>query len=153
MPACPYVLRCASRVFALGLALALVLGSLCPRGWFICVHPGQIALVDEQHAAGAGECAEHTCCVDGKTETKAETKAERKTETPTGCLDYAVSLVFDDQLMVPSLTLTHLTGGMMAALPGLSDTSNDTVRRFGAAAEPDHSPPGTIFLRHIRLLV
>jgi hypothetical protein len=134
------LLRRASGLFALGLALALVMGSLCPRGWFICVQPGQVELVDVQHADGADACGDSDCCADG-------------IDVGDGCLDFAVSLVFDDQLAVPTLALTHLTGGVKVALPGLLDSSERIVAHVGAMRKQIHSPPGTACLKHISLLV
>lgn len=140
MSAFHHLLRRASGLFALGLALAVLMGSLCPRGWFVCVHPGQFELVDVQHAEGADVCGESDCCADAG-------------EAGDGCLDFAVSLVFDDQLAVPTLALSHLTGGVLVALPGLLDSSDRAVVLLGVSGEQIHSPPVTPFLQHIRLLV
>lgn len=136
-------LRCAPGLLALGLAFALVMGSLCPRGWFVCVHPDQLELVDEQHADGASPCTVAACCT-----------ADRCAEDSTGCLDFAVSLLLDDQVYVPVLALSRLVGGSCESLPGLVQTADQASSRAVAVLDKQiDSPPRTSLQGEIRLLI
>lgn len=119
------------------LAFAVLLGSLCPRGWFVCVHEHGVVLVDGAHALEQGECAEADCC-------------PADADGAGGCLDLALSLVFDDQTAALPIWDALPTGALLATLPDLNAAAQSVWLPLGAMlGEPPPSP----FVSHIRLLV
>jgi hypothetical protein len=143
MSALHHLLQRSAGATALMLALAVLMGSLCPRGWFVCVHDETMALVDGNHAVdghhadGQDGCGERDCC-------------------PTGgapgadCLDLALSLVLDDQTIVSPVWTALPAGTVLASLPDLTAAaSRGSVPLRALIGGPPPSP----FTTHIRLLV
>jgi hypothetical protein len=122
-------------LIALALGLLVGLGSLVPRGWFLCLHDdGAVALADQAHASAqdAHHCIDDGCGHDD-----------------TGCLDLAVALVLDDQPWAIAQLLVLPPAPLLLLLP-----SFDRVvlgRRSGRAGVPAPSPPGQVLT--IRLQV
>lgn len=114
------------------LALAVLMGSLCPRGWFVCVHEDAVALADAGHAADDGLCGEDDCCPDD------------------GCLDLAISLVLDDQAAVAPVVLALPPAALVEVLP-------DARHAVATVQVPPRGflgdPPLPDLIRHVRLLV
>lgn len=126
--------RCAGAI-ALVLACAVVVGSLCPRGWFVCVHEHDVVLVDGTHAQDQGDCADADCC---------------PAEGAGGCLDLALSLVLDDQTTALPVWGVLPPGSVLATLPDLNAAAQSKWLAFAATlGEPPPSP----FVSHICLLV
>ena len=131
MSAVRHLLRRSAGVLALVLAVAVLLGSLCPRGWFVCVHEDAVELVDGQHA-DAADCRDHACCHED------------------GCLDLAVSLVLDDQAVALPSWAALPAGDILAELPDLTIAAADAWWPCATAID---DPPPSPFVSHIRLLV
>lgn len=127
----PLLRRCAGLI-ALGLAFAVLVGSLCPRGWFVCVHEDSVALTGAGHAADQGACDEDDCCPED------------------GCLDLAISLVLDDQTAVATAPVALPVAPLVEFLP-------DARRGVAVLELPRHTLPGDpplpALIRHVRLLV
>ena len=139
MSALDHVWHRSAGALALVVAFAVLLGSLCPRGWFVCLDGENIALVDEHHADGHHTNAhhgEHDC---------GQTNCGEK-----DCLDFALSLVLDDQTVVPGNWAVLPAGCVLARLPDLTAAAANTTTRWCADI---HVPPPLPFVRHIRLLV
>lgn len=132
MSALHLLLRRTAGLIALGLALAVLVGSLCPRGWFVCVHEDAVTLADAGHAADDGACGEDDCCPED------------------GCLDLAISLVLDDQAAVAPVTLTLPSAMLVQVLPDARHAvTNVQVPSRGFMGDP----PLPDLIRHVRLLV
>lgn len=127
--------RCAGAT-ALVLAFAVLVGSLCPRGWFVCVHEHDVVLVDGAHAQEHGDCAETDCCP-----TDADTG---------GCLDLALSLVLDDQTNASLVWGVLPAGTVLAILPDLNAAAQN---KWLTVAATLGEPPPHPFVSHICLLV
>jgi hypothetical protein len=140
MPALlPPILRRSVGLIALALAVAVLLGSLCPRGWFVCLHQQTVALTDAGHATDG-----HGCVVDdGCGETDCCPGAD-------GCLDLAISLVLDDLGAVAPVQVSLPVAPVIASLPdathGLATLESPPRIRLGDPPLPD-------LIRHVRLLV
>lgn len=131
-----HVLRRSAGAIALVLAVAVLMGSLCPRGWFVCVHEHDVVLVDGTHALEHGDCADTDCC-----------PADAETG---GCLDLALSLVLDDQTNTSPAWGVLPPGTVLAKLPDLNAAAQNKWLSFAATlGEPPPSP----FVSHICLLV
>ena len=130
-----HLLRRRIGAIALVLACAVLVGSLCPRGWFVCVHEHGVVLVDAAHAQEHGACADADCC---------------PADDDAGCLDLALSLVLDDQTnALPGWDVLP-PGAVLATLPDLNAAAQSKWLAFAATlGEPPPSP----FLSHICLLV
>lgn len=118
---------------ALVLACAVLVGSLCPRGWFVCVHGQDIALAGADHADEEHGCTEQDCC-----------------PGTDGCLDLAISLVLDDQNAGAPLPVSLPESPMVGLLP-------DATRGVMTLESPRWihlgDPPLPDLIRHVRLLV
>lgn len=143
MSALHHLLRRSAGALALVLAFAVLLGSLCPRGWFVCVHDEAFVLVDGHHAnADDSACGGHDgCLADGCPSVPGEEN---------GCLDLALSFVLDDQTVAVPVWSVMPRGPVLASLPDLNAAAD-------AACVPSHDlvggPPPSPFITHIRLLV
>ncbi|MBA3700719.1 MAG: hypothetical protein H0W78_17870 [Planctomycetes bacterium] len=137
MSALHHLLHRSTGAIALALAFAVLVGSLCPRGWFVCVHAETVALVDEHHAqdGSAGQaCGEHDCCP----------------HDSDGCLDLALSLVLDDQTAAWQVWGALPSGAVLATVPDLSSAAGNA---WASAHQMVGGPPPSPFVVHIRLLV
>ncbi len=125
-------LRHSAGLIAVALACAVLIGSLCPRGWFVCVHAESVALTGAGHAAEHGSCDSAACC------------------TEDDCLDFAISLVLDDQVASIQAHVSLPLAPLVEILP-------DTRRGVGSLESPRHMPPDDpplpALIRHVRLLV
>ncbi len=133
-------LRRYTGALALALAFAVLLSSLCPRGWFVCVHDEALVLVDghhaNEHAGESATCGAEDCCA-GDQE---------------GCLDLALSLVLNDQTMALPIWNVLPSGPVLANLPDLAAAAR--ARTDGLPRpDADAQPPPWSFVCHIRLLV
>ncbi len=141
MSALHHLLRRSAGALALVLAFAVLLGSLCPRGWFVCVHEHDMVLVDGAHAQDQAGCNDDDCC-------------PADAAGADGCLDLALSLVLDDQIKPLPVRDVLPAGVVWATLPDLTAAAQSVWlppdARMGARlGEPPPSP----FVSHIRLLV
>jgi len=141
MSAVRHLLRRCTRAIALVLALGVLLGSLCPRGWFVCVHEHGVVLVDGAHAQDQADCNDDDCC-------------PADAAGADGCLDLALSLVLDDQITPMPVRDVLPAGVVWATLPDLKVAAQSVRLPLGAwfgtkLGEPPPSP----FVSHIRLLV
>lgn len=139
MSALDHVWHRSAGAVALLVAFAVLLGSLCPRGWFVCVDGETIALVGEHHADGHHTNAhhgEHDC---------GQTNCGDK-----DCLDFALSLVLDDQTVAPVNWGVLPPGFVLASLPDLTAAVASSPRLWCADI---HDPPPLPFVSQIRLLV
>lgn len=126
------LLRRTAGLLALGLALVVLLGSLCPRGWFVCLHGQSVALADTGHAADDGTCGEEDCCPDD------------------GCLDLAISLVLDDQAAGAPVVVSLPSAVVVELLPdAVLGATTPVLPAPGRLADP----PLPDLIRHVRLLV
>jgi hypothetical protein len=135
-----HLLRRSSRAMALGLVALLVVGSWCPRGWFVCLHEGEgMHLVGIDHsgdtAAGDDDDCGGDCCP----------------HDAEGCLDLAVSLVGDLQSHGSPVLPALPPGSLLAALPDLAHAVAvaGSLPSRGRIAE---SPP-SFFVSHVCRLV
>ena len=126
------LLRRTAGLLALGLALAVLVGSLCPRGWFVCVHEQSVALTHTGHATGEGVCDSDDCC------------------PAQGCLDLAISLVLDDQIAAPLAPLALPVASLVEFLP---DAARDAILLETPRHAQPGGPPLPDLIRHVRLLV
>jgi len=134
MSALHHLLHRSAGAIALVLACMVLLGSLCPRGWFVCVHDHELALVDAHHAQEHDGCAEADCCPGDAG----------------SCQDLALSLVLDDQTTALLVWGVLPAGAVLATLPDLNAAAmNQRLPRRAILGEPPPSP----FVSHIRLLV
>lgn len=125
------LLRRSAGLIALVLAFAVLVGSLCPRGWFVCMHEDTVALTGAGHAADQGGCDDDCCPEDG-------------------CLDLAISLVLDDQTAAANVPVALPVAPVVEFLP-------DARRGVAVLELPRHTLPGDPplpdLIRHVRLLV
>lgn len=142
MSALHHLLRRSAGALALVLAFAVLIGSLCPRGWFICVHDEAFVLVDGHHAnADDAACGDDGCPADGCPSTPTE---------DTGCLDLALSFVLDDQTVALPVRGVLPSGPVLASLPDLTAAA---VTVCVPSRDLVGGPPPSPFVIHIRLLV
>lgn len=152
MSALHHLLRRSTGALALVLAFAVLLGSVCPRGWFLCVHDGALALVDGHHANGsdAAGCDEDDDCPSGCPEGEGCPEGDDCAEGA-GCLDMAVSFVLDDQTNATLIWGTLPSGPLIARLPDLNAAA--ALRTGSPPHELAGGPPPSPFVSHIRLQV
>lgn len=142
MSALHHLLHRSAGALALVLAFAVLLGSLCPRGWFVCVHDEAFVLVDGHHAnADDAACGDEGCPADGCPSAPAEDN---------GCLDLALSFVFDDQTVAVPVWGVMPRGPVLASLPDLSAAA---IAVCVPSCDLVGGPPPSPFVTHIRLLV
>jgi hypothetical protein len=135
MSAVHHLLRRCTGAIALVLACAVVVGSLCPRGWFVCVHEHDVVLVDGAHAQEQGDCPDADCC---------------PADDHTGCLDLALSLVFDDRTTALPAWDALPPGMVLATLPDLKAAAQSAWLPLKATLG---EPSPALFVSPIRLLV
>lgn len=146
MSALHHLLRRSAGAMALVLAFAVLLGSLCPRGWFVCVHDEAFVLVDGHHAnADDAACGEHGCPADG-----CPAAPPAPADDHDGCLDLALSFVFDDQSVALPVREELPSGPVLSCLPDLSAAAFAVCV---PSRELTGGPPPSRFIAHIRLLV
>ena len=114
------------------------MGSLCPRGWFVCLHDEAMVLVDGHHADGHDGCGEKDCC-------------PIRGVAGAGCLDLALSLVLDDQTVALPTWAALPAGPVIASLPDLTAAAANGSTPVRASILD--GPPPSPFVAHIRLLV
>lgn len=158
MSALHHLLRRSTGAVALVLALAVLLGSVCPRGWFLCVHDETFALVDAHHANGSGpaDCDHDDECPSGCPERDGcpaggGCPGDDGCPDGAGCLDLAVSFVLDDQTNAALVWGTLPSGPLIAHLPDL-----DAAAALRCGSPPPGlagGPPPSPFVSLIRLQV
>jgi hypothetical protein len=130
-----HLLRRCTGAIALVLACAVLVGSLCPRGWFVCVHEHDLVLVGGAHVQEQGDCPDADCC---------------PADDDTGCLDLALSLVLDDQTTALPVWGVLPPGVVFATLPDLKAAAQSVWLPLDANLG---EPPPSRFVSHICLVV
>ena len=133
MSALHHLLRRSAGALALVLAFAVLVGSLCPRGWFVCVHDEAFVLVDGHHANEQSTCGEEDCC-----------------PADDNCLDLALSLVLDDQTVALPMLAALPSGPVISSVPNLTAAALNACTPLRAVIG---GPPPSPFVSHVCLLV
>ena len=168
-----HLLRRSAGALALVLAFAVMLSSLCPRGWFICMHDEAFVLVDGHHAnadkASRGDhaCGDHACGDRASGDRACGDQTHPADESPTvlsfpadapagvpvedsGCLDFALSFVLDDLVVALPIREDLPHGPVLASLPDLTAAA---VAVCVPWSDMVGGPPPLLFVIRIRLLV